>query len=245
MNRDSPGDIAQRLKRLRVRLGLTQMGLAERLGVSYASINRWENNQTRPSGSAMLLLLQAEAEGPAASGPGALLPLNDSFNALPSPDASLQRHAADLARASLFAGVAHDALVRIAPYLHATAVTVDAVVCRQGDSGDRLYVIAAGRFGVWITPARGGQARRVRALGPGDCFGEIAVLTDQPRSATVRCEESGALLGLNRARFLDLLQREPAIGPGRRHRPQPLAVSPGTCNSCLLRTTSRRCDAAS
>jgi len=42
-------DYADRIKSLRVRLGLTQQALAEKLGVSFATVNRWENGQTRPS----------------------------------------------------------------------------------------------------------------------------------------------------------------------------------------------------
>ena len=44
-----PGDYAERIKRLRGRLGLTQVRLAEMLGVSFATVNRWENRQARPS----------------------------------------------------------------------------------------------------------------------------------------------------------------------------------------------------
>ena len=44
-----PDDFAQRVKRLRGRLGLTQSQLASRLGVSFATVNRWENAQARPA----------------------------------------------------------------------------------------------------------------------------------------------------------------------------------------------------
>jgi len=45
-----PGDdYAERIKRLRGEIGLTQQALADRLGVSFATVNRWENNQTKPS----------------------------------------------------------------------------------------------------------------------------------------------------------------------------------------------------
>jgi len=42
-------DYPERIKNLRVRLGLTQVGLAERLGVSFPTVNRWENGKARPS----------------------------------------------------------------------------------------------------------------------------------------------------------------------------------------------------
>ena len=48
-NFDLPADYPQRIKRLRQRLGLTQVELAQRLGVSFTTVNRWENGQTRPS----------------------------------------------------------------------------------------------------------------------------------------------------------------------------------------------------
>ena len=44
-----PKDYSERIKRLRGQLGLTQTQLAEMLGVSFATVNRWENNQARPS----------------------------------------------------------------------------------------------------------------------------------------------------------------------------------------------------
>jgi SNF2 family DNA or RNA helicase/DNA-binding transcriptional regulator YiaG len=44
-----PDDYAERIKRIRGRLGLTQQSLADRLGVSFATVNRWENSQTKPS----------------------------------------------------------------------------------------------------------------------------------------------------------------------------------------------------
>lgn len=44
-----PDDYPDRIKRVRGRLGLTQQALADRLGVSFATVNRWENSQTKPS----------------------------------------------------------------------------------------------------------------------------------------------------------------------------------------------------
>jgi len=52
---------AERIKSLRTRLGLTQAQLAERLGVTFATVNRWENNASRPSKLALLRLGELEA----------------------------------------------------------------------------------------------------------------------------------------------------------------------------------------
>lgn len=42
-------DISKRIKAIRLQLGLSQEELAQRLGVSFTSVNRWENEQTKPS----------------------------------------------------------------------------------------------------------------------------------------------------------------------------------------------------
>ena len=44
-----PDDFSDRIKRLRADLGFTQVGLADRLGISFATVNRWEKGKARPS----------------------------------------------------------------------------------------------------------------------------------------------------------------------------------------------------
>ncbi|MBF0110999.1 MAG: helix-turn-helix transcriptional regulator [Magnetococcales bacterium] len=57
-------DLALRIKRLRTRMGMTQVALAKELGVSFPTINRWENGKAKPSRLAWerLLELAGEAE---------------------------------------------------------------------------------------------------------------------------------------------------------------------------------------
>ncbi|MEP7060483.1 MAG: cyclic nucleotide-binding domain-containing protein [Actinomycetota bacterium] len=71
------------------------------------------------------------------------------------------------------------------------------VVIREGDPGDRFYLIEDGA--VAVTAA----GRHVADLGPGDFFGEIALLRDAPRNATVTAGGPVKLLVLERAEFLD------------------------------------------
>lgn len=49
MNDNSKDDLPKRIKSLRLQLGLSQEELAHKLGVSFTSVNRWENGQTKPS----------------------------------------------------------------------------------------------------------------------------------------------------------------------------------------------------
>jgi putative peptide zinc metalloprotease protein len=86
-------------------------------------------------------------------------------------------------------------LARLVPL----AVDASGVVIRQGDSGERFYVVRAGRVEV----SRGGEV--LAQLGAGDAFGEIALLLDMPRTATVTALEPTQLLALEAHDFRDLL----------------------------------------
>jgi CRP-like cAMP-binding protein len=70
------------------------------------------------------------------------------------------------------------------------------VVFREGDHGDRFYVIESGSASVTI------DGRPVRELGPGDFFGEIALLTDVPRTATVTATAPLTVRTVEREAFL-------------------------------------------
>ena len=69
-------------------------------------------------------------------------------------------------------------------------------VITQGDAGDRYYVIVEGQLDAF----EDGVHRRT--MGPGDGFGEIALLRDIPRTATVRAQAGAVLLALEREAFL-------------------------------------------
>ena len=73
-----PADYPIRIKQFRTRLGLTQVELATRLGVSFATVNRWENGQTKPSPLSWSQVLKFEDDGPAA-------PLGDALDVVGPP----------------------------------------------------------------------------------------------------------------------------------------------------------------
>ena len=72
-------------------------------------------------------------------------------------------------------------------------------VFRQGDMGDSFYMILDGN--VDVIREENGQERKLATLGPGDYFGEMALLRSNTRSATIRCVTPLKLLSLRRSDF--------------------------------------------
>ena len=96
----------------------------------------------------------------------------------------------------LFAPIPALALERLALHLHPLAVAAGVEVITQGDVGDRFYILASGSADVFI------DGKRVNAVEPGEGFGEIALLRDVPRTATVVTTEPSELFALDRETFL-------------------------------------------
>jgi NADH dehydrogenase len=98
------------------------------------------------------------------------------------------------------------------------------VVFNQGDLGDRLYIIIKGRCEVVRQNELGEQL--LADLGPGECFGEMALLNKTTRGATVRCSEPMDVLSLRKSDFGALVTHLPALRESfeqvidRRTRPQ-------------------------
>ncbi|MCX5858514.1 MAG: cyclic nucleotide-binding domain-containing protein, partial [Proteobacteria bacterium] len=81
-------------------------------------------------------------------------------------------------------------------------------VIQEGEKGDSLFLIKDGDFSV-STAGPGGQAVVLATLQSGDFFGEIALISDQPRTATVTALTRGRLMVLSRTNFMELAGRFP------------------------------------
>ena len=106
--------------------------------------------------------------------------------------------------------LAADALDALADIFITERCPAERDVFRQGDPGDKFYIIARGRVSVSIHTPGGGRTR-IRTLDDGDHFGEIALMEDTPRTATLRSTTDCIFLTLARDPFLKLLEREPAL----------------------------------
>ncbi len=129
---------------------------------------------------------------------------------MPSESASAE-HADLLARVELFAGLNRVTLAKLAARLVPVPLTSGAELFHQGDPGDAFYLVARGEIGVYVATETEVGESRVAVLHPGDPLGEMALLTNSPRSATIRAETDGELLRLDRARFLSLVRQEPDV----------------------------------
>ena len=99
-------------------------------------------------------------------------------------------------RIALFEPLSQFVLERLAQHVERVDVAAGELVIRQGDPGDRFYVVQHGRL---IVEADG---RSVATLSAGDQFGEIALLRNVPRTASVTAVEPSELLSLERSEFL-------------------------------------------
>ena len=97
-------------------------------------------------------------------------------------------------------------LERLAGGIERVALHAGSPVIREGEVGDRFYVVESGELEVSVS----GQA--TRRLGPGDGFGEIALVRNVPRTATVTTVGDAVLLGIDREPFVK------ALGGQRRSR---------------------------
>jgi MFS family permease len=128
--------------------------------------------------------------------PVLLVPLWPSLRRIDAEAAIAEEPLELLRRIEIFAQLPEPVLERLAASASPVTAGADQVVVSQGEAGRHFYVIAAGRAGVELD---GGARRELR---PGDSFGEIALLRDVPRTATVRALEPLRLYAVERDEFL-------------------------------------------
>lgn len=112
---------------------------------------------------------------------------------------------ARLAAVPIFSGCSRKELAIIARAAKPVAHKAGAVIAREGERGIGLFLILEGTCTVSI----GG--RKKSSLGPGQFFGEIALLDGGPRTATVAADSDVRLLGLTEWMFRGLLAEHPSI----------------------------------
>lgn len=109
-----------------------------------------------------------------------------------------------LKKIELFAGLKPDALVLISKVATEETHALGTKIFQHGDAGDKLYLILEGRVRISReVPGMGEEALAV--LGPGQVFGEMALIDEAPRSADARVHERCRVLTIPKDGFDDLL----------------------------------------
>jgi MFS family permease len=102
----------------------------------------------------------------------------------------------------IFAPLPPSTIEHLAARLTPVSVSAGGEIIRRGDLGDHFYLVESGEVEAQLDD-------RVAVLGPGDGFGEIALLRDVPRTATVVARTDAQLLALDRDDFLAAVTRDP------------------------------------
>ncbi|MEO8431597.1 MAG: mechanosensitive ion channel family protein [Acidobacteriota bacterium] len=110
----------------------------------------------------------------------------------------------------LFAPLSDDQRQRLAAGARERRYAPDEIVVREGDETSSMFVVASGRAGVSIHGA-GGDSRKLAILEPGKAFGEISLLTGEPRTATVRSLVETVLLEIDKKTLEPILRESPTL----------------------------------
>ena len=110
-----------------------------------------------------------------------------------------------LAACPFFEGLSRNELLEIAKVTEDLEVEAGKALTREGQSGSEFFVIVGGDVSV----TKDGQ--EIRTLGPGAFFGEIALLEDTPRTATVTAKTPLRFFVLTRQAFRSMLAHQPEL----------------------------------
>jgi cAMP-dependent protein kinase regulator len=110
----------------------------------------------------------------------------------------------------LFSGVPREELVSLLTSVTPLRFSSGQTVVREGEAGDSLFLVLQGSLRV-STRGEGGQDIALAVLGAGDFLGEVSLLTNRPRTATVTALTDAELLRLDRAAVERLRKTHPQI----------------------------------
>ena len=139
-------------------------------------------------------------------------PVTDLFVHTSAPVSPLEEGdvAAGLGRVPLLAPLTPDELARLAGQVRRLPYARGEAIVREGEPGDSIYLIERGEVAVLIGGGDGDR-HTLNRMSAGDHFGEMSLLTGEPRSATVMAESDVSVLQVNRDAFEQILVANPAL----------------------------------
>jgi len=134
-------------------------------------------------------------------------PAEDTIEPLPvesEPEASGPE------RTPLFSDLEPAEFKRVFELLRTVTIPAGIAVCREGDQGDSIFIIAEGRVKITRKDAQG-QERPLAALGPTEFFGEFGYFANATRQATVKAESKTRLLEISKAQMDQVVKEFPHV----------------------------------
>lgn len=110
----------------------------------------------------------------------------------------------------LFRGIPRENAARIVQYFERRMYPANTTIVREGEAGDALFIVESGLVEVFLSSATG-ESKVVTRLGAGEAFGEMSVLTGEPRSAGVRTISQTIVRMVTRDRFLEASTETPLL----------------------------------
>ena len=113
-------------------------------------------------------------------------------------------------RTPLFSDLEPEEFKRVFELLRAVSIPPGLAVCREGDKGDSIFIIAEGRVKITRQDAQG-RERQLAVLGPTEFFGEFGYFANATRQATVKAESKTRLLEISQAQMDQVVQDFPRV----------------------------------
>ena len=85
------------------------------------------------------------------------------------------------------------------------------ILFRQGDDADAAYIVISGNADVLVSADGGGKESKVAELGPNSFVGDMAILCDNPRTATVQANEGLDALRIKKEHMMDMMRDSPDL----------------------------------
>lgn len=148
----------------------------------------------------------------AAAEPAPVPPAPEPVEAAAGPARPQVRRGAEgvLTRVPLFAGLDPALLESLETFTFRRTFEPGELIVEEGRTGNGLYVVISGKVEV-VKGLAGERPQVIATLGPGQSFGEMALLGQWPRTASVRAVEETECLGMDRWVFFAYMNREPQL----------------------------------
>ncbi len=111
----------------------------------------------------------------------------------------------------IFQDLTRREFAKVEDILHRRTFAVDEAIVREGEKGVGMYIILAGQVQI-LQAGADGASLKLAALGPGDFFGEQALLDESPRTASAIAVEPCQAIGFFRPDLLELIEQNPRLG---------------------------------